>query len=187
MNALEASTIKARNAEKRGDFAEAERLYGAVLERFPRNARARKGLDELFKSRTAAQLKTDAPPQPLLDGLVESYRLGRMMQVVTQAEALLDSHPRSAVAHNLLGAAHLALGQPAQAEAPWRGAGRLPRGDRGRSQARDRPQQSRRCAEGMRPADRGARGLPRRGRHSARLSRRPQQYGAVARSARPPR
>jgi predicted O-linked N-acetylglucosamine transferase (SPINDLY family) len=120
MSGLEASMIKARNAEKRGDFAEAERLYGAVLEKFPRNARARKGLDEVFKNRALAQLKTDAPPQPLVDALVESYRQGQMTQVVGQAEALLESHPGAVLVHNLLGAAHLSLGQPALAEAALR-------------------------------------------------------------------
>lgn len=120
MSGLEASMIKARNAEKRGDFAEAERLYGAVLEKFPRNARARKGLDDVFKNRALAKLKTDAPSQAALDRLAESYRQGQMMQVVAQAETLLASHPGAAVVHNLLGAAHLTLGQPAQAEAALR-------------------------------------------------------------------
>jgi predicted O-linked N-acetylglucosamine transferase (SPINDLY family) len=116
MSGLETSMIKARNAEKRGDFAEAERLYSAVLAKFPRNARARKGLDDVFKNRALAQMKADAPPQPLLDALVESYGQGRMTQVVAQAEALLESYPRAAAVHNLLGAAHLTLGQPAAAE-----------------------------------------------------------------------
>jgi predicted O-linked N-acetylglucosamine transferase (SPINDLY family) len=120
MSGLEASMIKARNAEKRGDFAEAERLYGAVLDKFPRNARARKGLDELFKARAAGSLRGDAPPQPLLDRLAEAYNQGEMTQVVVQAEVLLESHPRAAAVHNLLGVACLNLGQPDRAEAALR-------------------------------------------------------------------
>jgi predicted O-linked N-acetylglucosamine transferase (SPINDLY family) len=116
MSGLETSMIKARNAEARGDFAEAERLYGAVLEKFPRNARARKGLDAVFKSRALAQHKTDTPAQALLDRLVESYRQGLMTQVVAQAERLLESHPQAAFVHNLLGAAYLTLGRHAEAE-----------------------------------------------------------------------
>lgn len=116
MSGLEGTMIKARNAEKRGDFAEAERIYGTVLEKFPRNARARRGLDEVFKKRALEQLKTDAPPQPLLEQLAESYRQGQMTQVVTQAEQLLADYPRAVMAYNLLGAAHLALGQDSQAE-----------------------------------------------------------------------
>jgi Flp pilus assembly protein TadD len=120
MSGLEASMIKARNAEKRGDFAEAERLYDAVLQKFPRNARARRGLDEVFKRRAMAQLKTDAPPQAQLDRLIDSYRQGQMIQVVAQAEMLLQAHPRDAFTHNLLGAAYLTLNMPAEAETALR-------------------------------------------------------------------
>ncbi len=120
MSSLETSMIKARGAEKRGDFAEAERLYGAVLAKFPGNARARKGMDEVFKARALAQLKRDAPPPAALDALTEAYQQGRLAQVVTQAEALLADYPRSAFVHNVLGVTCLTLGQPARAEAALR-------------------------------------------------------------------
>ncbi|MCB2073888.1 MAG: tetratricopeptide repeat protein [Novosphingobium sp.] len=116
MSGLESSIVKARKAENRGDFAEAERIYGTVLEKFPRNARARRGLDQVFKRRALEQLKADAPPEPLMEQLAETYRQGQMAQVVTQAEKLLESYPRAVMAYNLLGAAHLALGRHPQAE-----------------------------------------------------------------------
>ena len=122
MSSLETSMIKARSAEKRGDFAEAERLYGAVLQTFPGNARARRGMDGLFKARALAVLKADPPPQAALDTLTRAYEQGRMTQVVSQAETLLEQHPRSGIVHNLLGAALLALGQPARAETALRNA-----------------------------------------------------------------
>ena len=46
-NSLELIFVKARNAEKRGDHAEAAALYEAILRRFPANARARKLLAAL--------------------------------------------------------------------------------------------------------------------------------------------
>ncbi|MBV1689548.1 tetratricopeptide repeat protein [Novosphingobium sp. G106] len=116
MSSLETAMIKARGAEKRGDFAEAERLYGAVLQKFPGNARARKGMDELFKARALALANTDTPPQEALDALSESYRQRQMLQVVSQAEALLVSYPRAMIVHNLLGAALLSIGDYARAE-----------------------------------------------------------------------
>jgi predicted O-linked N-acetylglucosamine transferase (SPINDLY family) len=116
MSSLETSMIKARGAEKRGDFAEAERLYGAVLQKFPGNARARKGMDELFRARAQAMAKTDAPPQAALDALVESYQQRLMPDVVSQAEALLEQYPRAMIVHNLLGAAFLSMGEYAPAE-----------------------------------------------------------------------
>lgn len=120
MSSLETAMIKARGAEKRGDFAEAERLYGAVLQKFPGNARARKGMDELFKARALALAHTDMPPQEALDALSDSYRQRQMAQVVAQAEALLVSYPRAMIVHNLLGAALLSMGDYARAEAALR-------------------------------------------------------------------
>ena len=122
MSSLDTAMTRARSAERRGDFAEAERLYGAVLQKFPGNARARKGMDQLFKSRALAVLQADAPPQTELDALVQAYEQGRMAQVVNRAEELLIDHPRSAFVHNLLGAACLTLGDPARAEAALRAA-----------------------------------------------------------------
>lgn len=114
---VEAVMIKARGAEKRGDLAEAERLYQSVLAKFPNNARARKGLDQLCDSRTQAGMSADAPPEPTIERLAGLYQSGQMPQVVTEAEALLADYPRSAFVHNLLSAAWLTLGQPAEAEA----------------------------------------------------------------------
>ena len=122
MSSLETAMMKARSAEKRGDFAEAEQLYGAVLQKFPGNARARKGMDALFKARALAVMQADAPPQAALDALADAYGQGRMEQVVDQAEALLQGHPRSAIVINLLGAALLTLGRPDRAETALRAA-----------------------------------------------------------------
>jgi predicted O-linked N-acetylglucosamine transferase (SPINDLY family) len=120
MSGLEATMIKARNADSRGDFTEAERLYNAVLAKFPSNVRARKGLDEVSRNRALTQASTSAPPQPLLDRLVECYRQGQLTQVVAQAGMLLDSYPQAAFVHNLLGAACLTLGRNDQAECALR-------------------------------------------------------------------
>jgi len=119
MSSLETAMIKARGAEKRGDFAEAERLYSTVLQKFPGNARARKGMDEL-KARVLAN--SDAPPQEALDALANSYRQRQMPQVVARAEALLASYPRAMIVHNLLGAALLSMGDYERAEAALRNA-----------------------------------------------------------------
>ena len=120
MSGLETSMIKARSAEKRGDLAEAERLYGTVLAKFPGNARARKGLDEVFKRRALARMHHDAPPQSAIDALTEAYSAGRVGEVVDLAERLLDRHPDSAIVYNLLGAALLGARQPQRAEAALR-------------------------------------------------------------------
>lgn len=111
---VEASIIKAKGAERRGDFTEAERLYGTVLTKFPGNARARKGLDQLFKNRALAQ--QDAPPQAAIDRLTAAYEQNRLGEAAAQAEDLLTAYPRSVFCHNLLGAALLRSGRAAEAE-----------------------------------------------------------------------
>ena len=113
---VEAVMIKARSAEKRGDLAEAERLYHSVLERFPNNGRARKGLDQIAENRSAAGMTADSPPEPTTQRLADIYRRGDMAQVAAEAEALLGQYPRSAFVHNILSAAWLKLGRPTQAE-----------------------------------------------------------------------
>lgn len=55
---LETMLMTARSCAKRGDLDEAERLYRDVLGRFPRNDRARRGLEGLTALR-------DAPPSAL--------------------------------------------------------------------------------------------------------------------------
>ncbi|MFA7604169.1 MAG: tetratricopeptide repeat protein, partial [Novosphingobium sp.] len=122
MSSLETTMVRARGAEKKGDFAEAERLYGAVLHKFPGNARARRGMDTLFKARALAMLTADAPPQAAIDALSQVYRQGDLTQAVARAKALIAQYPRSALVHNLLGAALLKLDQPARAEAALRAA-----------------------------------------------------------------
>ncbi|MCW1431465.1 tetratricopeptide repeat protein [Novosphingobium sp. JCM 18896] len=120
MSSLETAMIKARGAEKRGDFAEAERVYGSILQKFPGNTRARKGMDQMFKNRALAMMRADAPSQAEIDALSAAYEQGRLAQVVAMAEGLLVPYPRSTIVHNLLGAAFLTLGQSDRAEAALR-------------------------------------------------------------------
>ena len=120
MSSLETAMIKARGAEKRGDFAEAERVYGAILQKFPGNSRARKGMDQMFKTRALAMMRADAPSPAEIDALAGAYEQGHMTQVVALAEGLLASYPRSTIVYNLLGAALLTLGQADRAEAALR-------------------------------------------------------------------
>lgn len=120
MSSLETAMIKARGAEKRGDFAEAERVYGSILQKFPGNTRARKGMDQMFKNRALAMMRADAPSQAEIDALSGAYEQGRLSQVVAMAEGLLVTYPRSTIVHNLLGAALLTLGQSDRAESALR-------------------------------------------------------------------
>ena len=60
------------------------------------------------------------PPQRDLTALLDTYRQGKMEQVVFQAETLLDRHAGVETVYVLLGAAFLNLGQPGRAEETFR-------------------------------------------------------------------
>jgi predicted O-linked N-acetylglucosamine transferase (SPINDLY family) len=111
---LETALIKAQNAVKRGEFAEAAQLYGAVVERFPRNARALRGLAQLRQVEAAA-----ATPQAEADRLIGLYQRGQLAQVAAESEALVAKHPRSPMLYNILGAASIGLKDFAKAEAAF--------------------------------------------------------------------
>jgi len=97
---IEISLMKAKTAQKRGDFAEAQRLYAAILQQYPQNARAQKGMQALV------QHASPALPQAELDGLIALYNQSRLADVIARSEALLASYPQSAMLQNVLGIAH---------------------------------------------------------------------------------
>lgn len=111
---LETTIIKARNAASRGDFGEAERLYGALLEKFPRNARLRRGLDSLRAIQAAA---APQPAQADIDALIALYKAERHAEAIARGEALIAAFPHSPMLLNVLGAACLGAGDHARAEA----------------------------------------------------------------------
>ena len=118
-NSLELIFVKARNAEKRGDHAEAAALYEAILRRFPANARARKLLAALPGTAGEAEVSL---PRADFDALLALYKQGRLAELVVQGEPLAARYPRTAVLHNMLGAANLRLQRPGQAADAFRAA-----------------------------------------------------------------
>ena len=114
---LETTMIKARNAVNRGDFGEAERLYGGLLEKFPRNARAREALDALRAMQASA---ASQPLQTDIDGLLALYQDERFTEAAVRGEALIARFPHSLILLNLLGAACLRIEDFPRAERAFR-------------------------------------------------------------------
>jgi len=108
---LETSFVKAKAAERAGDPDAARRIYAAILNGFPGNARARAALARLEGS-AAAKAGTDP-----LAALVLLYRQGRFDELVAAGTPLLASHPGSRPLLDLLGNAHAATKRFAEAEA----------------------------------------------------------------------
>ena len=59
---------RAKSHAKKGEFEEAQKLYHSVLQTFPKNGRAQKGLDAVIKLNTPTTLQN--PPQELLHKLL---------------------------------------------------------------------------------------------------------------------
>ena len=113
MSGLETLLIKAKGAAKRGETDMARALYRQVLDKHPRNPRARAGLEALETAR-------NNPPQQQFDVMVTAYRAGRMAEAARQGHALAEEFPHSHGVQNLLGAALLALNDNAGAEKAFR-------------------------------------------------------------------
>ncbi|TCM17106.1 putative O-linked N-acetylglucosamine transferase (SPINDLY family) [Novosphingobium sp. PhB165] len=113
MGGLEGLMIKANGAVRRGETEAARALYRQVLDRFPRNPRARAAL-------AALEAANADPPPDRLESMIAAYRSGAMDEAVRQGATLAEDFPQSFAVHNLQGAALLALGVLPAAEAAFR-------------------------------------------------------------------
>ncbi|MEJ2457635.1 MAG: tetratricopeptide repeat protein [Novosphingobium sp.] len=113
MSGLETLLIKAKGAAKRGDTDTARELYRKVLDKHPRNPRARAGLDAL-------ETAGENPSQQQFDAMVAAYKAGKMDEAARQGHVLAEAYPHSHGVHNLLGAALLSLNDYAGAEQAFR-------------------------------------------------------------------
>ena len=105
--------LKAKSHGKKGEIEEAQKLYQAVLQAFPKNKRAQQGLAALNKPKQPAT--TQGPLQETINQLVNLYNQGQLTAVVEQAEALTEQYPKAFIIWNVLGAAHKGLGKTFEA------------------------------------------------------------------------
>ena len=72
---VDQTLLKAKSYAKKGEIEEAKKLYQNVLQAFPKNGRAQKGLDALKKANQPNA--TQSPPQELIHRLLGHYQNGR--------------------------------------------------------------------------------------------------------------
>ena len=101
---------QARESLKSGDTAAAQQLYNSVLEHFPNNKRAAKGISLLNRQQTKPRSRI-AISQEQCHALIALYRQGRIGETLKQSLKLAAEHPNSAFLHNIAGASYAALGQ----------------------------------------------------------------------------
>jgi len=100
---------KAKSYVRKGKIYEARKLYEAVLESFPKNKRAKAGIEEINSTiKTKGQA---LPPQDTVNELIQLYHSGKIKDVTKRLPALLDTYPQSVLLWNIEGAIRKALGQ----------------------------------------------------------------------------
>ena len=106
---VEQSLMKAKSHAKKGEVAEAQKLYQTILDNFSNNIRAQQGLAALNKYKQ--NKVTQIPPQEAVDQLVNLYNQGQIAAVVEQAEVLTEQYPEAPVVWNILGASRAQIGK----------------------------------------------------------------------------
>ena len=105
---VEQSLMKAKSFFKKGDLAEAQKLYETIIQKFSNNIRAQQGLGVLNKPIQNNVIQN--PPQEAFSKLVNLYNQGQMEAVVKQAEILTAQYPGAYVVWNMLGASRAQIG-----------------------------------------------------------------------------
>ena len=105
---VEQSLMKARFHAKKGEVAEAEKLYQGILHAYSNNKRAQQGLNALNK--LEQNNATQSPPQEAIDQLVNLYNQGQLSAVVKQAQSLTKEYPEAFIIWNILGASTAQIG-----------------------------------------------------------------------------
>ena len=100
--------MKAKSHAKKGDLAEAEKLYETILQNLSNNIRGQQGLGSLNKPIQRNVIQN--PPQEEFSQLVKLYNQGQIEAVIEQAEALTAQYPGAYVVWNMLGASRAQKG-----------------------------------------------------------------------------
>jgi tetratricopeptide (TPR) repeat protein len=114
---VDKALLKAKSHAKRGEVAEALKLYQAILCEFPKNNNAQQGLAALRRINLGDPTKS--PPQETIDQLVNLYYGGQLTVVDEQAKALIEQYPEAYTVWNILGVANMGLGKMFEASAAF--------------------------------------------------------------------
>ena len=109
---------KANSYEKKGKVDQARELYLAVLQSFPGNKRALKGLAALPKS--SIEFNDGSPPQDVLEEVLNLYNEGKLDAAAQDASLLAKKYPNAFLVWNLFGAINTGLGKIDEAAAAFK-------------------------------------------------------------------
>ena len=106
---LENLLSKAKSSAKKGNIAEAVKLYQVILSDFPKNVRAKKELENL------QTYLGKNPPQEKIKKLIDFYNKEQFSNLIQLAQSILSEYPHAIIVWNILGVAYEALGELKQA------------------------------------------------------------------------
>ena len=99
--------FKAKSFLNEGNIKEAIKIYKTVLKFFPKNKRAKDGIEYLQKQIEKNNNKTNL--QKKTAELIKLYNQGRFSNLIYEAKKLTNDHPEAFIIWNLLGAAYKSL------------------------------------------------------------------------------
>ena len=105
---VEQTLIKAKSHAKKGDLAEAQKLYEAILKNFSNNVRAKQGLAALIKPNQNNIIQN--PPQEVINLLVTLHNQGQAKTVIKQAEILTLQYLASPIILDMIGISRAQIG-----------------------------------------------------------------------------
>ena len=110
---MDQALITAKSHWEKGEIEEAQKLYQAVLQAFPQNKRAQKGLAALNKPKQFTV--TQSISQDIIEKLLSLYNQGQLAAAVEQATGLKEQYPEALIVWNILGAANKGLNRISKA------------------------------------------------------------------------
>ena len=110
---VDQALTKAKFHAKKGEVAEAQKLYEGILLNFSHNKRAQQGLADL--NNIKQKNVTNNPPQEVIDQLINLYKQNQLGVVVKNAQALTKQYPETFMLWNILGTSAAQIDMPDQA------------------------------------------------------------------------
>ena len=107
---VNATLTRAKSHAKQGQLKEAWQLYQSVLEAFPQNQQAKKGLNALQKSQVNKKNQS-GPPQAQVDAVISLYSRGQMQEALSASKTLVKDYPNTPLLYNISGAIYHEVGQ----------------------------------------------------------------------------
>jgi protein O-GlcNAc transferase len=107
---VNATLARAKSHAKKGQVDEARQLYHGVLEAFPQNQQAKKGLKALQEGQVNKK-NPSGPPQAQIEAVISLYSQGQAQEALRASETLIKDYPNAPLLYNIRGACYKVLGQ----------------------------------------------------------------------------